>query len=366
MVNPVKFQNSNYKFQIIFKFQTPKFRFENWNFFDDCVLRFAVLLRITSPQLLLTLFFVAFLHHVSFAQDVRATARVDSNNILIGDWLRLHIEVEHAENITVQFPSIPDSLQGFEIIRRDSLLKTTSNNKTLESMTYVLTSYDSGMYIIPPLVFQYAFANDTTLHTTETAPIPIVVHSVGVDTTKDIKDIKPPVTLPISFAEVLPYIIGVIGAGGFVWLIYYIMKKRKKGEPIIPEAPPRPAHEVALEALHSLEAEKLWQRGLVKEYHSQVTDIIRTYIERRYNVIAMEMVTEEILSSPSITALDKQNKEQLRDMLVLADLVKFAKFHPVQEEHERSLRFAFSFVETTWQTIQEIVKHETAQEVIQQ
>ena len=301
----------------------------------------------------------------SRAQDVQATARVDSNNIVIGDWLRLHVEIRHPENVNAQFPSIPDSLQGFEIVRRESPQQQKSNQQVLESTTYTLTAFDSGTYVVPPLLFQYTVAGDTTRHTAETSPIPIFVHGVGVvDTSKEIKDIKPPLSVSISFAELLPYILGVLGAAAAAWLVYYIVRKRKKGEALLPEAPPRPAHELALEALRSLEAEKLWQRGLVKEYYSQLTDIVRTYIEKRYAVLAMEMITDEILATPVILALGKPMKEQLREMLVLADFVKFAKFQPIAEEHERSLRSAFSFVETTQPRSSEQMKHETVQEPV--
>src|SRR5438067_1868308 len=176
------------------------------------------------------------------------------------------------------------------------------------------------MYIIPPLVFHYTTAGGRTQDTATTSPVAVFVHSVGVDTTKDIKDIKPPVSLSISFAEMLPYILGVVGVGVAGWLVYYVLKKRKRGEPILPEAPPRPAHELAIEALRTLESEKLWQRGMVKEYYSKLTDIVRTYIERRFSVMAMEMITDEILAAAAITGLDKEPKEKLRDTLVLADL----------------------------------------------
>lgn len=196
----------------------------------------------------------------------------------------------------------------------------------------------------------------------ETSPIAIFVHTVGVDTSKDIKDIKPPVSLPISFAELLPYILGVLGIGGAGWLIYYILKKRRRGESILPEPPPRPAHELAFEALRALEAEKLWQRGLVKEYHSKLTDIIRTYVERRYGVLAMEMITDEILSSLPVARLDNELKRELRDTLLLADLVKFAKFQPPTEEHERSMRSAYGFVEATRHIAPQPAKQDVAKE----
>jgi hypothetical protein len=283
------------------------------------------------------------------AQDVKATARVDSSNILIGDWLNLHLEIRHKDNVTVQFPAVADSLEGMEVIKRGAPSREESNQQILESATYTLTAFDTGTFIIPPLSVQYTTAGDTTRRSVQTFPIAIFVHGLGVDTTKDIKDIKPPLTVSISFAEMLPYILGVLGLGAAIWLIYYIVKKRRRGEALLPEAPPRPAHELALEALRSLEGEKLWQRGMLKEYHSQLTDIVRTYLERRFGLLAMEMITDEILSSAVIASLEAPVRAKLQEMLVLADLVKFAKFQPGPEEHERSLRSAFTVVEATWQ-----------------
>lgn len=311
---------------------------------------------------ILSLLSLFAINNYSIAQGVTATASVDSHNIFIGDWLKLNVEVRHPADVTIQFPAIPDSLQGFEVINRDSVTRKNVDGSTVETTSFTLTTFDSGTYVIPPMVFQYAQVDGQKVGTAETSPIAIFVHGVGVDTTKDIKDIKPPVSLPISFAELLPYILSVLGAGGAGWLVYYILKKRRKGESILPEPPPRPAHELALEALRSLEAEKLWQRGLSKEYHSKLTDIIRTYVERRFHVMAMEMITDEILSSPAIAGLEKDVRGKLQDMLLLADLVKFAKFQPMPVEHERSMQSASGFIETTGHVISQPAKQVVAQE----
>lgn len=297
------------------------------------------------------------------AQDIRATARVDSNNILIGDWLKLHIEVQHSSGITVKFPSLADSLQGLEIIHRDTPTVKNNDRQVLESASYTITAFDSGTYIIPPMAIQYTVGGDTTRRIAETSPIPIFVHGIAVDTTQEIKDVKPPLSVPITIADVLPYLIGIVAAGGVVWLFYYIRKKRKRGEPLIPEPPSRPAHEIALDALRALEAEHLWQRGKLKEYHSQLTDIVRTYIEKRFNVMAMESTSDEILDSRVIAGLEKDVLETLREILIRADFVKFAKFQPLPEENESSLRLAVGFVERTWRPVVEPVQREPVAEV---
>jgi len=281
-------------------------------------------------------------------QDVSATAKVDSNHILIGDWFKLQIDVQHPKNVNVILPTLPDTLEGFEVVKREQPIQKQTDQLAMESMIFIMTSFDSGMHIIPSIPIQYSRANDTTKYFVQTSPILIMVGGIAVDTTKDIKDIKPPLSVPITLADILPYIIAVVGIGGAIWLVRYIIQKRKRGEPLIPEEPPRPAHEVALEALRSLESEKLWQRGKVKDYHSKLTDIIRTYIERRFNISAMESTSDEILQSFANLMIDKEIKESLKEILYRADLVKFAKFLPLAEENEASMALAFKFVESTW------------------
>jgi hypothetical protein len=313
-------------------------------------------------SLFFTLLLFAVLPFRLLAQDVTVTARVDSNNIRIGDWLKLHLEIQHPANAVLQSPTIADSLRGLEVLRIDSLPRKISGQNIIESANFTLTAFDSGTFVVPPIVVKYKTADDSTLRSAESGPIPVFVHGIDIDTTKEIKDIKPPISLSLSFAEILPWLLGVVGLGVIGWLVYYIMKKRKKGESIIPEAPPRPAHEIALESLRSLEAEKLWQRGKVKEYHSQVTDIVRMYIERRFHVAAMEMITDEIMSSQIIQRLEKSVSGSLREMLTLADLVKFAKLQPLAEENDKSLLQAKTFIELTWKPDIEVAQEPATEE----
>ncbi len=270
---------------------------------------------------------------------------------MIGDWLGLHLEVKHRDNTSIIWPQIADSLQGIEIVKRGEVQIQKNGTDVLEKADYIITSFDSGTVVVPPLPFQFMVMGDTTKQEAETSPIPIFVHTVEVDTNLDIRDIKPPLSLSITFAELLPYILGILGLAGLGWLFYYVWNKRRKGESLIPEAPKRPAHEVALEALRSLESEHLYQRGKIKEHYSQLTDIVRTYIERRFNVMAMEMVTDEIMSSQHISSLEKNVREPLKELLTLSDYVKFAKLIPSEKENASSVTTAAMFVEETWRTV---------------
>ncbi len=290
---------------------------------------------------------ILFLSRPAFAEDIRATAKVDSNHILIGDWLRLSLEVEHSAQVRAGIPFFPDTVEGFVVVHRDSPVVKQAGANTLLSLSLTITAFDSGMHVIPPITVPYMVSGDTARHVTATSPIPIMVRGVQVDTTKDIRDIKPPLSIPLTLADLLPYFLALLLIAGVAWLVLYIIKKRKRGESLLPDTPSRPAHELALEALRSLESEHLWQRGKVKEYHSQLTDILRIYIERRFGAMAMEMTSDEILATLSIAALPRETVEELREILLRADLVKFAKFLPAPQEHEASYALAVALVEST-------------------
>jgi hypothetical protein len=280
------------------------------------------------------------------AQDVRLSVKADRQNISIGDWITLHVEVSGTKDLAVTWPSFHEALKDFEFVKQGEPKTVTNDQNTTSAIDVVVTKFDEGKYTIPALTIQYKTSKNSG--TLQSNPITIGVAGVKVDTSKDIKDIKPPLSLGISWQEILPYLLGAIAAILLIWLINYIRRKRKKGENIYqPQVPSRPAHETALEALRKLEAEKLWQQGGIKEYHSRVSDIIRTYIEQTLSINAMEMTTDLILAANQIKALNQRNKNELQELLERADLVKFAKFQPLANEHEASMKNAVSFVEST-------------------
>jgi hypothetical protein len=111
--------------------------------------------------------------------------------------------------------------------------------------------------------------------------------------------------------------------------------------------PKRPAHEIALEDLLKLREEKLWQQGNIKEYHTRVTDIVRTYIERRFKINALEFTTNELMSSLAMKSLNDDLRSKLNFTLTLADMVKFAKGNPLPDEHEQAMSNSIAFIEAT-------------------
>lgn len=276
---------------------------------------------------------------VAAGQDARISTAVDTASIRVGEQVRVTVRVEHPPGTVVRNVGPSDSLRGLEIVRVDSAGPLTR--------VFIVTSFDTGTHVLPPFAAWYGAASDTVVRSVAGAPVAITVAGVDVDTSAEIRAIKPPLGAPLTFAEVLPYLLGAAAAALLGWLLHHWWRKRKRGERLIPEPPPRPAHELALEALRSIESERLWQRGLVKEFHSALSDVLRTYIERRFGTLAMESTSDEILASAPVVAQSPAAVSALRDVLTRSDLVKFAKFIPPPEHNERSLAESVSFVELT-------------------
>ena len=139
-----------------------------------------------------------------------------------------------------------------------------------------------------------------------------------------------------------------IGIGGY-YLISYL--RRRYGDVpavVVPTEPLRPADEVALEKLNAIREQKIWQSGQVKEYYTQLTDVVREYIARRFEVSSTEQTSDETLRAMRVLLTDKKELyDNLRKMLTLADLVKFAKWTTTPDENEISLRNAYTFVKET-------------------
>jgi hypothetical protein len=155
--------------------------------------------------------------------------------------------------------------------------------------------------------------------------------------------------VPFSWKEFLKeygwYIAGGIAVILAIALFFYWRARRKKPTPVAKPVIRRPAHEIAFEQLAAAEKEKLWQNGNYKEYHSRLSDIVRTYIEHRFGINAMELTTDEILAS--LKTMPAREKDLLRHVLSLSDLVKFAKASPINTENELSISYARDFIEAT-------------------
>lgn len=278
------------------------------------------------------------------AQHVSARARLDSTVYLVGDRIHLTVDLRHTRGLTVQ-PMVGDTLEGFYVLGRSPLEPVTDTTSRIE---FILARYDSGDAAIPPLPFLFFVPNDTASHVALTNQLTVTITTVPQDTSASFRDIKPPMDIPMSWGEIAMYAGIVLLAAGLAFVAYRWWKKRRRkasGEAY--EAPARPAHVIAMEALGDLKAKKLWQQGLVKEYYSELTEIFRRYVEQRYSVPSLEETTDETLTGLRGAKVGDGLTGSAESILRRADLVKFAKHHPTVTEHEDSFRGVIAFVEKT-------------------
>jgi len=166
-------------------------------------------------------------------------------------------------------------------------------------------------------------------------------------------DIKTIVKVPLTFKEILPYLLlGLLGIAIIILvtsLIIIHIRKKKQPNFFLQTKPKGKPEEIALKALEELRMKSLWQNGKVKQYYSELSTIVRVYIEDRYGINAMEMVSDEILEAVAIE-VTTDIFHKLRDLLQISDLVKFAKWSPLPDDHDRCFKEAVDFVRLTTPT----------------
>lgn len=278
------------------------------------------------------------------AQEPSARAWADSTTCVIGDPITVHVEITHQGKLHVT-PLVGDTLGAFHILSRSAVENTSSTSSTA---TFTVAVFDSGTAILPPLQFAYTTPNDSTPKIVATNPLIFSVALVAVDTSKDIKDIKPPLAIPLTVAEISLIVGTIVGVGLLVYALYLYRKRKREQKPeevYVP--PPKAAHILALEELALLKEKRLWQQGLIKPYYSEVTEIVRRYFEHRFGFKALEETTDETMDDLRRFPVAHPVLEQTDRILRRADLVKFAKYQPTIPEHEETLAAAFEIVDRT-------------------
>jgi hypothetical protein len=284
------------------------------------------------------------------AQNIQAEAKLQQYTIRIGDQTKLFLSVHQPVKERVNFPKLTDTITGKVQIVSVNKPDTTVDKNDPKNITvinsYTITSFDAGTYTIP------SFALGTTGGVVKTNELTLQVETVKVDTTKAIYDIKQPLAVTYTFFDwlrdnwywVALCLLGILAIAGLIW--YF--RKRPKKEVIEEKAKPGlPPHIIALNKLKELQNKKLWQEGKIKDYHSELTDILREYLEKRYRIKTHEKTTDEILTGLRYLDISDENKNVLRQILTLADLVKFAKEKPLPAENEQSINDTTNFVLNT-------------------
>ena len=281
-----------------------------------------------------TLFFLLLMSTLTYSQKV--SVAIDTTNIRIGEQFLFEIVIKDTANVI--FPEKLENLTKLEVVK-DIKIDTFKNSLVKK---YLMTGFDSGAFYIPTqqiFIKNRAYLSDSVL---------INVATVSVDTTKQkmfpIKSIQ---TEPLVYDDFKPYVIWVILALLLMGLFIYYFKTRKQPEiKEIDTVNTLAPYEEALVKLQELDNKLLWQNNEIKKYYSELTEIVRVFIEKELNIPALEITTFELVSllseynTPKNITITKETVRKLNALLQEADLVKFAKSTPLSHEIEEDRRVA--------------------------
>ena len=280
------------------------------------------------------LFFLLLMCTLTYSQKV--SVATDTTNIRIGEQFLFKIVIKDTANVI--FPEKLENLTKLEVVK-DIKIDTFKNSLIKK---YLMTGFDSGAFYIPTqkiFIKNRAYLSDSVL---------INVATIAVDTSQQkpfpIKSIQ---TEPLVYDDFKPYVIWVILALLLLGLFIYYLKTRKKPEiKEIESINTLPPYEEALEKLQELDDKLLWQNNEIKKYYSELTEIVRVFIEKELEIPALEITTFELISllsdynTPKNINITKETVRKLNALLQEADLVKFAKSTPLSHEIEEDRRVA--------------------------
>lgn len=287
-----------------------------------------------SKNLLLLLFLLPV---ILSGQEIQFKTGIDSTSYLVGDPVSLKIEAKYPADHRLVFPARFDSLAPLEYLYTDTLSLEESGGMREAKFAFVIAGYDSGLFTIPRMPFLFVKGEGTKTFYSDS--FQVLISTVAVDTSQDIRDIKAPERIPFDYSFLwwlLPLLI-VLGALGY-WL-YKKLSRREKPEAEVPVVKVSPFEE-ALSALQLLEKKQLWQSGMIKEFHSEITGIIRNYFERAYTLPALESTSAETLEALRNKGISQSIIAKTETFFENADLVKFAKYIPVPDLNQRMMTTA--------------------------
>ncbi|GHV37229.1 hypothetical protein FACS1894178_8990 [Bacteroidia bacterium] len=298
------------------------------------------------------------LFSVLHAQNIEANFSCDSTHYEVGDHIRLSLQVSVPKNVNVFFPQfVTDSLgENVEIISQgkiDTLSKEKDAFFTVkQNVTMVI--FAAGEYNFPAMPILVNKKGDSGIDSIFTNTLTLQITAPEVDMEANIKDIKDIWRFPLTFKEILPYASGFLLLCLIIAIVVFVYIRRKNKIPIfrLKPKPVVPPHIVAFERLEKLKQSQLWQQSLVKEYYSELTDILREYIEKALNIPAIEMTSEELLNKMRSEKMKSEEMKMVQEILNTADLAKFAKYQPYIDEHDNCYKLVKKFVEDTLVQVQ--------------
>ncbi|WP_455593086.1 hypothetical protein [Bacteroides sp.] len=282
------------------------------------------------------------------AQSVTVEAQIDSLQILIGEQAKIQLQVAMDAKQRAVFPIYSDTLvRGVEIVEiaKPDTQYLNDRQRMLITQEYTVTSFDSALYYLPPMSVMV----DNKEYKSKS--LALKVYSMPVDTLHPDQFFGQKTVMKAPFVWKDWY--GVIACSLLVFpllaLLVYLIIRIRDNKPIIRKVkvePKLPPHQLAMREIERIKGEKIWQKGHSKEYYTELTDAIRTYIRDRFGFNALEMTSSEIIDK-LLEIKDKEAVSDLKYLFQTADLVKFAKHDPQMNENDANLINAIDFINET-------------------
>lgn len=300
---------------------------------------------------------------VSYAQ-INVTAALDSSSILIGDQIQLNFRIRQAPNaeyLSADFNASLDSIEQIELLEVKDPINNDDGSIT---QSILITSFEDGTHPISGIAFSSKVNGQVQKSLSNT--VYLKVDPITIDTTAvNLKPIKNIMEEPIRLSDWIHYILIPLGIILALVLLFFLIRKltKKKVEtPVVEKKIYIPPHITALEKIQELKQKELWQKGEIKAYYSEISYIAREYLENRYNINALESVTDEIIPELRNKDMSESLQQRLISNLRISDMVKFAKVKPGIETHDKVIKELEQLVQETQQTI--IPSTETEEENI--
>mgnify|MGYP004444012461 FL=1 len=303
-----------------------------------------------SPRFLIGCLVAALCLSVQ-AGVIKVSAKLDSTVLLMGKQTALNIEITQDKGVQgVLLNELRDTLVKAVEIADRPLADTTDieNNRIQINKKLIIQSFDSGVYVLPPL--QYLVGRDTILSN----HVSLKVIPVRIDSMTTVHDYAPVADVKFRLLDFVPDFIA-----DYWWLYFLILaiialaifvyyKWLRHGQiPLMPKKKIIPPYEEAIARLQQLKERKLWQNGQEKQYYTELTDILRVYITRRFGISATEMTSGQLLEALRTNEQTSQVQHRLSETLEISDLVKFANISALADDNEISFRRVQNFVDDT-------------------
>lgn len=280
----------------------------------------------------------------AYAQ-VSINTKIDAREISIGDQARLFFTAElDSAQARLAWPRIPDTFHHLEVVERGKIDTVKNGSRWQLKQRLLITGFDSGSFLVPAFTFIGYQANGK-VDSLYSDSFRLMVNTVPVDTTKPFNDIKAIREVAISWRDYMGWIIAlVLGIAMLLFVVLYFRKNKARKHSVGTPVQQETLYELTMRLLRELEAKELWQNDRVKEYYTELSVIVREYIEARFNTPAMELTTNELLQKAKRHSEMTKFRSSLKPLLHAADMAKFAKAVPLPEEHIQALELAKEFV----------------------